>query len=78
MLWHHPVMPRKPWLFALAACFAAIVNLNPYPLFLGVSLIFGMSIALMTLFLLVVGGGLLLQSQLALPQCICGGIHTLV
>ena len=39
-----------PWLIALVACFATIVNLNPYPLYLGVSLAFGMSIALMTLF----------------------------
>ncbi len=50
MLRVHPVMLRKPWLIALVACLATIVNLNPYPLFLGASLIFGMSIALMTLF----------------------------
>jgi hypothetical protein len=43
-------MLRKPLLLVFVACFATIVNLNPYPLFLGASLIFGMSIALMTLF----------------------------
>lgn len=43
-------MRHMPWLIALVACLATIVNLNPYPLYLGVSLIFGMSIALMTLF----------------------------
>ena len=45
-----PLMRHMPWLIALAACLATIVNLNPYPLYLGVSLVFGMSIALMTLF----------------------------
>jgi serine phosphatase RsbU (regulator of sigma subunit) len=45
-----PLMRHMPWLVALVACLATIVNLNPYPLYLGVSLVFGMSIALMTLF----------------------------
>lgn len=41
---------QMPWLIVLAACLGAIINLHPYRLYLGTSLIFGMSIALMTLF----------------------------
>ena len=45
-----PLVRHMPWLIVLAACLAAIINLHPYELYLGISLIFGMSIALMTLF----------------------------
>lgn len=45
-----PLARQMPWLIVLAACLGAIINLHPYELYLGISLIFGMSIALMTLF----------------------------
>lgn len=41
---------HMPWLLILAACLGFIINLHPYELYLGVSLVFGMSIALMMLF----------------------------
>lgn len=39
-----------PWLLVLAACLAAVINLHPIHLYLGVGLILGMSVALTTLF----------------------------
>jgi serine phosphatase RsbU (regulator of sigma subunit) len=45
-----PLVRHMPWLVVLAACLAAVINLHPYELFLGVSLILGMSISLATLF----------------------------
>lgn len=45
-----PIVRQMHWLPVLAACLGAIVNLHPYELYLGVSLVFGMSIALGMLF----------------------------
>lgn len=38
------------WMLVVAGCLAAFINFHPFELYLGVSLIFGMSVALATLF----------------------------
>jgi serine phosphatase RsbU (regulator of sigma subunit) len=38
------------WIVVMAGCLATFINFNPFELYLGVSLIFGMSVALATLF----------------------------
>jgi len=44
-----PLHRATPWLLVLAGCLAAAINLHPIHLYLGVSLILGMSVALATL-----------------------------
>lgn len=45
-----PLVRHRRWLVVLAACLATVINLRPYELYLGIGLVFGMSIALMALF----------------------------
>ncbi len=61
-----PSVRHKHWLIILAACLGAIVNLHPYELYINVSLTFGMSIALLTLFILRGWWGFVV----AIPACL--------